>query len=65
MFWCTSLLTMSGAGFIDPNNCALNAHGNLKNASDIQFYDSEQDKTPISSVKGNGWPIFKECIVII
>ena len=44
---------MSTANFVDPNNCALDAHGNLKDASDIQFYDSEGDANPISSVKGN------------
>jgi hypothetical protein len=44
---------MSTAVFVDPNNCALDTHGNLKDASNIQFYDSEQDETPISSMKGN------------
>jgi hypothetical protein len=37
--------TMSTTSFIDPDNCALDAHGNLKDASDIQFYDSEGDET--------------------
>jgi len=46
-------MPVSTASFVDPNNCALDAHGNLKDASDIQFYDSEQDETPLSSVKGN------------
>ena len=45
-------MPVSTASFVDPNNCALDAHGNLKDASDIQFYDSEQDETPLSSVKG-------------
>jgi len=45
--------TMSTSSFVDPDNCALDARGNLKDASDIQFYDSEGDETPISSVKGN------------
>ena len=45
--------TMSTTSFVDPDNCALDAHGNLKDASDIQFYDSEGDETPISSMKGN------------
>ena len=27
--------------------CALNADGNLKNASDIEFYESESDERPI------------------
>jgi hypothetical protein len=44
---------MSTTSFVDPNNCALNAHGNLKDASDIQFYDSKGDETPVSSGKGN------------
>lgn len=44
---------MSTTSFVDPNNCALNADGNLKDASNIQFYDSEGDETPISSVKGD------------
>ena len=44
---------MSTANFVDPNNCALDAHGNLKDACDIQFYDSEGDVNPISSTKGN------------
>jgi len=44
---------MSTGRFVDPNNCALDAHGNLKDASDIQFYNSEQDETPISFVKSN------------
>jgi len=44
---------MSTTSFVDPDNCALDARGNLKDASDIQFYDSEGDETPISSMKGN------------
>jgi hypothetical protein len=43
---------MSTTSFVDPNDYALDADGNLKNASDIQFYSSEGDETPISSVKG-------------
>jgi len=30
------------------NGCALNAHGSLKNASDIEFFESETDTHPIS-----------------
>ena len=41
---------MSTSSFVDPNNCALDAHRNLKDASNIQFYDSEGDETPILSV---------------
>ena len=53
IFRSTLLRTMSTTSFVDPDNCALDAHGNLKDASDIQFYDSEGDETPISSMKGN------------
>ncbi|KAJ8594703.1 hypothetical protein M405DRAFT_857875 [Rhizopogon salebrosus TDB-379] len=39
----------------DPDNCALDAQGKLKDADDIQFYNSEGDDAPIasSSTKGN------------
>ena len=43
---------MSTSNFVDPNNCALDAQGNLKDASDIQFYDSEGDDAPISTTTG-------------
>jgi hypothetical protein len=46
--------TMSTTSFADPDNCTLDAHGNLKDASDIQFYDSEGDETPISSMIHTG-----------
>jgi hypothetical protein len=40
---------MSTSSFVDPDNCALDAQGNLKDANDIQFYDSEGDDAPISA----------------
>jgi hypothetical protein len=43
---------MSASSSVDPNNCALDAQGNLKDANEIQFYNSEGDDTPISSTKG-------------
>jgi hypothetical protein len=43
---------MSTSSFIDPDNCALDAQGNLKDANDIQLYDSEGDDTPISTTTG-------------
>jgi hypothetical protein len=43
---------MSTSGFVDPDNCALDAQGNLKDANDIQFYDSEGDDAPISTTTG-------------
>ena len=45
--------TMSPSSPVDPNNCALDAQGNLKDACEIQFYNSEGDDTPIKSLKGN------------
>ena len=48
----TLTYTMSASSSVDPNNCALDAQGNLKDASEIQFYNSERDDTPISSMKG-------------
>jgi hypothetical protein len=53
IFRSTLPRTMSTTSFVDPDNCALDARGNLKDASDIQFYDSEGDETPILSMKGN------------
>jgi hypothetical protein len=50
---------------VDPNNCALDAQGNLMDASEIQFYDSEGDTTPISSTTGNaaGGPSSKSALL--
>ena len=31
---------MASSHYIDPNNCALDAQGNLKSAEDIVFYES-------------------------
>ncbi|RDB19238.1 hypothetical protein Hypma_013493 [Hypsizygus marmoreus] len=33
----------------DPENCALDAHGNLKDAANIQWFNSPSDKNPIGS----------------
>ena len=44
---------MSPSSPIDPNNCALDAQGNLKDTREIQFYNSEGNDTPIKSSKGN------------
>ena len=35
---------MSSSNYIDPDNCALDAQGNLKNAEDILFYESETER---------------------
>jgi hypothetical protein len=43
---------MYTSGFVDPDNCALDAQWNLKDANDIQFYDSEGDNAPISTTTG-------------
>jgi hypothetical protein len=45
---------MSTSSFVDPNNCALDAQGNLKDAEDIQFYNSEGDDAPIASASSKG-----------
>ena len=52
IFGSALLHTMSTTSLVDPDNCTLDARGNLKHASDIQFYDSEGDETPISCMKG-------------
>jgi hypothetical protein len=46
-FRLSLLHTMSTSTFFNPNNCALNAQGNLKDVEDIYFYNSEGDDTPI------------------
>jgi hypothetical protein len=43
---------MSTSGFTDPNHCALDSEGNLKDADDIQFFNSEGDDDPMLSTKG-------------
>jgi len=40
---------MSSSDYIDPDNCALDAQGNLKNAEDIIFYESATEEIPIQS----------------
>lgn len=42
--------------FTDPHNCALDSNGNLKDAQDILFFDSEGDENPIQKPpqKGRG-----------
>jgi hypothetical protein len=44
---------MSASSPADPNNCALDAQGSLKYASEIQFYDSK-GHTPISILSTKG-----------
>ena len=38
---------MSSSNYIDPDNCALDAQGNLKNAEEIVFYESAMEEIPI------------------
>ena len=38
---------MSSSNYIDPDNSALNAQGNSKNAEDILFYESATEEAPI------------------
>jgi hypothetical protein len=45
---------MSTSTFFNPNNCALDAQGNLKDAEDIIFYNSEGDDTPVASSSTKG-----------
>jgi hypothetical protein len=57
---------MSASSPVDPNNCALNAQEKPKYASEIQFYDSKGDHTPISIFvylrQSCCQPIFKEYV---
>ena len=46
--------TMASSDYIDSNNCALDAQGNLKNAEDIVFYESATENTPIQSSSRKG-----------
>jgi hypothetical protein len=45
---------MASSHYIDPNNCALDAQGNLKSAEDIVFYESAAEDTPIQSSSRKG-----------
>jgi hypothetical protein len=47
IIWTISPHTMSSSDYIDPDNCALDAQGNLKNAEDIVFYESATEEIPI------------------
>ena len=38
---------MSSSNYTDPNNCALDAQGNLKNVKNIVFYESATEETLI------------------
>lgn len=38
----------------NPDSCALDAQGNLMDASEIQFYNSEGDENPITSTSAKG-----------
>jgi hypothetical protein len=40
---------MASSDYIDPDNCALDTQGNLKNAEDIVFYESATEDAPIQS----------------
>ena len=46
--------TMTPSDYIDPDNCALDAQGNLKNAEDIVFYESATEDIPIQSSSRKG-----------
>ena len=46
--------TMASSDYIDPDNCALDAQGNLKKAEDIVFYESATEDTPIQSSSRKG-----------
>jgi hypothetical protein len=42
----------------DPKNCALDAQGNLMDANEIQFYNSEGDDTDFVYQRQHcSWPI--------
>jgi hypothetical protein len=43
---------MSTSSFVDPDKCAIDAQGNLKDANYIQFYDLEGVNTPILTTTG-------------